>query len=119
MVSDLRSASDASLQTVILMVHRFRFDFCCCQSPFVLYRNDLFDHTIQIYENDAFKEANGEWLLTFWSDWFKELATVDYDHLELAQQLASWSSLTFLKSKPISSDELIGFLFQSIKSSSR
>lgn len=48
----------------------------------VLYRNDLLDHTIQVYENGELNEDNAEWLLQYWSDWLNELNSDDYDFLD-------------------------------------
>ncbi len=55
----------------------------------VLYRNDLLDHTIQVYENGTLNQDNADWLLQYWSDWFNELISDEYDHLEHAQLMAS------------------------------
>ena len=51
----------------------------------VLYRNDLLDHSIHVYENGELNEDNAEWLMSYWCDWFKELEADDYDFLDEAQ----------------------------------
>ncbi|MFC3194890.1 hypothetical protein ACFODZ_11625 [Marinicella sediminis] len=50
----------------------------------VLYRNDLLDHTISVYQQGTQDEDKAEWLLKFCTDWFGELNADDYDHLEQA-----------------------------------
>lgn len=54
----------------------------------VLYRNDLLDHTINVYENGVLNEAHAEWLLEYWGAWFNELVADDYDHYDHAQLMA-------------------------------
>lgn len=54
----------------------------------VLYRNDLLDHSIHVYENGTLNEDNAQWLLNYWSDWFSELMAEDYDYLDEAQLMA-------------------------------
>ena len=52
----------------------------------VLYRNDLLDYSIDVYEEGILNQDNAEWLLNYWSDWFNELNADDYDqvdHVEL------------------------------------
>ncbi|TDR23480.1 hypothetical protein [Marinicella litoralis] len=51
----------------------------------VLYRNDLLDHSIHVYEAGNLNEDNAEWLLNYWSDWFNELNADEYDHIEQAE----------------------------------
>ncbi len=51
----------------------------------VVYRNDLLDHTIQVYEDGTLNEDNADWLLQYWSDWLNELNCDDYDSLDHAQ----------------------------------
>ncbi|WP_223786575.1 hypothetical protein [Marinicella meishanensis] len=54
----------------------------------VLYRNDLLDHTIHVYEDGALSDDNAEWLLKYWSDWLNELSADDYDYLNPPQKVA-------------------------------
>lgn len=51
----------------------------------VLYRNDLLDHTISVYEKDGLNQDKADWLLEYWSAWFDELKSGDYDYLDQAQ----------------------------------
>lgn len=51
----------------------------------VLYRNDLLDHSINVYEAGGINEAHAEWLLEYWGAWFNELVIGDYDHYDQAQ----------------------------------
>ncbi len=51
----------------------------------VLYRNDLLDHTINVYEAGALNEEHADWLLEYWAAWFNELVSDDYDHYDPAQ----------------------------------
>lgn len=48
----------------------------------VLYRNDLLDHSIDVYEGGTLNQDNEEWLLNYWSDWFNELNADEYDQLD-------------------------------------
>ncbi len=51
----------------------------------VLYRNDLLDHSIHVYQNGHVNEENAEWLLEYWAGWFEELKTNEYELLEEVQ----------------------------------
>ena len=48
----------------------------------LLYRNDLLDHTIYVYEDGKLNQDNAEWLLNYWSDWFNELDADEYEHFD-------------------------------------
>lgn len=54
----------------------------------LLYRNDLLDHTIHIYQKGEFDDANAEWLLEYWFTWLDELKSNDYDYLDQPQAMA-------------------------------
>ena len=47
-----------------------------------LYRNDLLNHTINIYQNGTINQDNAGWLLEYWAAWFDELKSDDYDTLD-------------------------------------
>ncbi len=51
----------------------------------VLYRNDLLDHTINVYEKGAINQEHADWLLEYWAAWFDELKADDYDYLDYDQ----------------------------------
>jgi hypothetical protein len=54
----------------------------------VLYRNDLLDHTINVYETGGINQDNADWLLEYWSAWFNELKSDEYEYIEQAQLMA-------------------------------
>jgi|GEM_PF-2180124 len=51
----------------------------------MVYRNDLLDHTINIYENGTLNQDTADWLLEYCLAWFDELNSGDYDHLDYEQ----------------------------------
>lgn len=51
----------------------------------VLYRNDLLDHSIHVYQQGVLDQANAQWLLEYWAEWFNELKASGYDHFDQAQ----------------------------------
>lgn len=51
----------------------------------ILYRNDLLDHTIHVYQNGQFDQSKADWLLEYWSGWLEELKADDYDYVEQEQ----------------------------------
>ncbi len=55
----------------------------------VLYRNDLLDHSINVYEAGTINQDNADWLMEYWSAWFDELKSDEYDYLEHTQLMAS------------------------------
>ncbi len=55
----------------------------------VLYRNDLLDHTINVYENGTVNQDKADWLLEYWAIWFNELKSGEYDYFDHAQLKAS------------------------------
>lgn len=48
----------------------------------ILYRNDLLDHSIHVYQNGEVNEGSAVWLLEFWASWLEELKANEYDLLE-------------------------------------
>lgn len=51
----------------------------------LIYRNDLLDHTINIYQDGTLNQDNADWLLEYWAGWFNELRSDDYDSLDYDQ----------------------------------
>jgi hypothetical protein len=51
----------------------------------VLYRNDLLDHSIHVFQKGEINQANAQWLLEYWAEWFNELKANGYDHFDQAQ----------------------------------
>lgn len=64
------------------------FDFKQQKVYPVLYRNDLLDHTIDVYEGGTLNQENAAWLLNYWSDWFNELTADEYDQFKQAELMA-------------------------------
>lgn len=54
----------------------------------ILYRNDLLDHSIHVFQHGEFDEASAEWLLEYWATWLDELKSNEYDYLEQGQAVA-------------------------------
>ena len=44
----------------------------------LLYRNDLLDHSIHVYEKGEFNEGSAVWLLEYWATWFDEIKANHY-----------------------------------------
>lgn len=54
----------------------------------LVYRNDLLDHTINVYEGGSLNQDNANWLLEYWAAWFGELKSGNYDYHDQAQLMA-------------------------------
>lgn len=56
----------------------------------VSYRNDLLDHTINIYdESGAINEDQASWLLEYFSGWFREVNSDEYDYFDEAELVSA------------------------------